>query len=109
MTQQIFTVVCKGRGTHKRHAFNTITVTEDGLTCKAIRKSARPDLKGLVVDGLRVPSYVLMRAYNPRHGAAGWRWKCPYCLADKRFSDDSCLRVWLVTMSGRVADISLRS
>jgi hypothetical protein len=109
LTTGAFTVVCTGRGAHKRYTFNEVTVTADGLRCNAARKAAAPDLKGKVVDDLELPGYVIMRAYDPRRGVASWGWECPQCPADSRFAGDDELRAWLATITGRVADISRRT
>jgi hypothetical protein len=103
-----FKVVCTGRGTHKRYTFNEVTVTGAEIKIRATRVANMPDFKGGTIEGMQVPAYALTRTYNPRHGAAGWRWKCDLCGTDSRFSDDDDLRAWLET-TRRVADISQRN
>lgn len=109
----LIVVVCTGRGSHKRHTFNEITVTPDALQCNRTRVANMPDLKGQMLDGEEVagdsPAYALALAYNPRQPSGGWRWDCPACAADERFADDDGVRRWLASINGRVADISLRT
>lgn len=102
-------IVCTGRETHKRYKFNDVTVTDDQLHPNALRQTVAPELAELVdVGGAKSVGYEVVRAYNPRFGAAGWRWQCPICKLDLQFTDDGRVREWL-SAAGRVADISRRS
>ena len=107
MSERVFTVVCSGRGGHRRRLFNKVTVTAEGLCCNVTRTANMPEFKGVYVDGVEVLGKAVMPAtYNPREGGR-WRWKCADCGADARFSDGS-LRKWLGGLPNRSADISTR-
>jgi hypothetical protein len=109
MAPQRIAVVCTGgKRRHARHTFNTLTVTADSITANVLRKVAEPDLAGVVVDGIALPGYAVVKDYNPRYGAHGWRWACPVCGADRQFADDRRLRDWLATRGSR-ADITRRA
>lgn len=105
MTEQVFTVVCTGRGSHRRRIFNYVTVTSEAVRCNATRAANMPEFGGVYVDGVEVYGKAVMpAAYSPRE-TGRWRWRCVDCGTDARFSDDS-LRNWLEGLSNRSADIS---
>lgn len=101
----VFTIVCTGRGTHKRYTFNEVAVTIDQIRVRATRRKNMPEFKGYTLDGLRVPPYALVRAYDPRAGRDLWRWDCPWCSVDLQLSGNG-VRAWLRDVEGRVADLS---
>ena len=89
MAEQVFTVVCTGRGSHRRRIFNYVTVTAETLRRNATRGANMPVFDGVYVDGVEVHGKALMpAAYNPRERGR-WRWKCGDCGTDARFSNDS--------------------
>lgn len=107
MSDETITVVCSGGGSHKRHIFNEITVNPAGLQVKSLRKKNAPEFKGATINGIHVEPYVLVHAYNPRHGRGGWRWKCPFCAVDRQVSAAGAV-AWVQEWTrGRTLDISM--
>lgn len=99
----VITVVCTGRGSHKRLIFNQFTVDGDQLTMQPFRIANMPDLAAAEVEGVAMETKAVMPpSYDPRT-SHGWRWKCPRCGTDRRFSD-ATLILWL--RKRRVSDIS---
>jgi hypothetical protein len=98
------TVICTGRGSHKRHMFNRLSLDGDGqVAVQPFRIANMPELAAVEFDGVAIETQAVMPpAYEPRT-SKGWRWKCPRCGVDRRFTFES-----LVTWIGerRVADIS---
>ncbi|WP_131813909.1 hypothetical protein [Mycolicibacter kumamotonensis] len=107
MNDKTFTVVCTGKGNHKRHTFNKLVVG-DVLKVNEVRLKNMPEFAGSTVDGVAVVPQTVVKLYAPRLGPFSWRWKCPLCPADQRFTDDS-LRAWLGSLTRREADISQRA
>lgn len=100
------TVVCTGRGSHKRHMFNRLTLDGDGqVVMQPFRIANMPELAGVEFDGVAVETQAVMPpAYEPRTSKGGWRWECPYCPTRVRLSTDE-LAAWL--RGNRVVDISV--
>jgi len=100
------TVVCTGRGSHKRYPFNQLTLADDGtITMRQYRVGNEPDWKDVADDdGATLLHTPILPVYQPRTSKDGWRWQCPHCPTRVRLSTDE-LAAWI---SGkRVVDISV--
>lgn len=96
-------IVCTGRGTHKRHVFNSVDIDGTRMMINAVVVKNTPGLAG-DIDGDIVEPISVARAYDPRQGK-GLRWECPLCHVNARFSSEADARNW-IRARGRVADIS---